>query len=106
MNRHEIQTITRVMKALSSPIRLRIVHELQQGERCLCELQPLFPRHKSTLSRHIALLKRLGLLTERREGVRRVLRLQVPCLVRFGSCLGKALQPSSPFKGEGKGARR
>jgi len=40
-----------VMKALASPVRLQIVDELSRGERCMCELQPLFAMNKSTLSR-------------------------------------------------------
>ncbi len=76
----------RVMKALASPVRLHIVEELSRGERCLCELQPLFPMNKSTLSRHIAALKQVGIIRERREGARTVLILATPCILNVFEC--------------------
>ena len=86
MNPEELKARARVMKALASPVRLKIVDELSRGERCICELQPLFPKDKSTLSRHVAELKNVGIVGERREGVRCYLRLQTPCIVNVFDC--------------------
>ncbi|NLL84473.1 MAG: winged helix-turn-helix transcriptional regulator [Lentisphaerae bacterium] len=74
------------MRALASPVRLRIIEELRHGERCMCDLQPLFPRNKSTLSRHIAELRYVGIVGERREGVRIYLRLLTPCILNMFDC--------------------
>ncbi len=74
------------MKSLASPVRLKIVDELSRGELCICELQPLFPMNKSTLSRHVAELKNVGIVGERREGVRCYLRLQTPCILNVFDC--------------------
>jgi ArsR family transcriptional regulator len=76
----------RIMKALSSEVRLMIVDELSRGERCMCELQPLFTMNKSTLSRHIAELKNAGILHERRDGVRTYLKLATPCILNVFEC--------------------
>jgi len=76
----------KVMKALASPARLRIVDELSRGERCMCELQPMFAMNKSTLCRHIAELKNVGIVGERREGVRTYLRLNTPCILNVFEC--------------------
>ena len=86
MNTEELKARARVMKALSSPVRLMIVDELSRGERCMCELQPLFPMNKSTLSRHIAALRNVGIVGERREGVRTYLRLATPCILKVFEC--------------------
>ncbi len=86
MNTEELNARARVMKALASPVRLKIVDELSRGERCMCELQPVFPMNKSTLSRHIAELKNVGIVGERREGVRIFLRLQTPCILDVFDC--------------------
>ncbi len=86
MNQTDLKARARVMKALASPVRLRIVEELRHGERCICELQPLFARNKSTLSRHVAALKKVGILGVRREGVRCYLRLRTPCVLRMFDC--------------------
>ncbi|MCE9615868.1 MAG: metalloregulator ArsR/SmtB family transcription factor [Lentisphaerae bacterium] len=74
------------MKALASPVRLKIVDELSRGERCMCELQPLFRMNKSTLSRHVAALRNVGIVSERREGVRSYLKLQTPCILKVFDC--------------------
>jgi DNA-binding transcriptional ArsR family regulator len=59
---------------------------LSRGERCMCELQPLFPMNKSTLSRHVAELRNVGIVGERRQGVRCFLRLQTPCVLKMFEC--------------------
>ncbi len=86
MKSEEFQARARIMKALASPVRLRIVDELSRGERCVCELQPLFPMNKSTLSRHVAALRNVGIVSERRDGVRCFLKLQTPCILDVFDC--------------------
>jgi branched-chain amino acid transport system ATP-binding protein len=86
MKTEEFRALARIMKALASPVRLRIVDELSRGERCVGELQPLFPMNKSTLSRHVAALRNVGIVSERREGVRCFLKLQTPCILNVFEC--------------------
>jgi len=86
MNTEELKARAKVMKALASPVRLKIVDELSRGERCICELQPLFPMNKSTLSRHVAELRHVGIVGERREGVRSYLQLLTPCVLNMFDC--------------------
>lgn len=64
--KHLAQTI----KALSDPIRLRIVLLLQaEGELCVCDLISVLKLPQSTVSRHLAYLKRSCWVDTRREGV-------------------------------------
>ena len=56
-------------KALSHPVRIKIVHYLEQGERCVCEIVPYIKEEQSNVSRHLAALKRAGILSSRKEGV-------------------------------------
>lgn len=86
MNSEELIARARVMRALASPARLKIIDELSRGERCMCELQPLFPISKSTLSRHVSELRNVGIVVERREGVKYFLRLQTPCILKIFDC--------------------
>lgn len=86
MTTDEFKARARVMKALSSPVRLQIIDQLRRGERCICELQPLFPMNKSTLSRHVAALRNVGIVSERRDGVRVYLRLATPCILNVFDC--------------------
>jgi ArsR family transcriptional regulator len=64
--KHLAQTI----KALSDPIRLRIVLLLQaEGELCVCDLMAVLKLPQSTVSRHLAYLKRSCWVDTRRDGV-------------------------------------
>ncbi|HMO50145.1 MAG TPA: metalloregulator ArsR/SmtB family transcription factor [Kiritimatiellia bacterium] len=92
MNEKAYQAKARVMKALSSPARLMILDQLKQGERCLCELQPLFKQDKSTLSRHVRELCEVGILAERRDGVRVYLSLATPCILNIFDCVMGVIQ--------------
>jgi len=64
--KHLAQTI----KALSDPIRLRIVLLLQtEGELCVCDLMAVLGLPQSTVSRHLAYLKRSCWVDTRRQGL-------------------------------------
>jgi ArsR family transcriptional regulator len=88
MNMDEARAQARIMKALANPVRLMIVEELSRGDRCVCELSPLFSLDLSTLSRHLATLKHAGIVTERRAGVKIIHHLATPCVLKtFNCCL-------------------
>jgi ArsR family transcriptional regulator len=62
--------LAQTLKALSDPIRLRIVLLLQaEGELCVCDLMAVLRLPQSTVSRHLAYLKRSCWVDIRREGV-------------------------------------
>jgi len=59
-----------IIKALSDPIRLRIILLLQsEGELCVCDLMAVLELPQSTVSRHLAYLKRSCWVDIRRQGV-------------------------------------
>lgn len=96
MTHAEATVQARIIKALANPIRLMIVDELSRGERCVCQLQPLFTIDQSTLSRHLAVLKNVGVVTERREGTRVIHRLAKRCVLRVIEGVGAALPTAAP----------
>ena len=62
--------LAQTLKALSDPIRLRIVLLLQsEGELCVCDLMAVLKLPQSTVSRHLAYLKRSCWVDIRRDGV-------------------------------------
>ncbi|MCC6296234.1 MAG: metalloregulator ArsR/SmtB family transcription factor [Pseudomonadales bacterium] len=65
----DLQGYAALFKALSEPARLRIVHLLRQrGELCVCDLVDALQLPQSAVSRHLAYLRRQGLVTARRSG--------------------------------------
>ena len=57
-----------LLKALSNRHRLIIVCQLTEQERSVGELAELLKLRDSTVSQHLALLRRDGLVTARRDG--------------------------------------
>lgn len=57
-----------IFKALADETRLRILKLLQEGEVCVCELMEVLGMPQSTVSRHMSVLRRAGLVQGRREG--------------------------------------
>ena len=76
-----------VFKALSHPDRLRIIEALCQGERCVCELVELVSSAWSTVSRHLSVLKRAGVISDEKRGLQVYYRLALPCIPSFMTCL-------------------
>jgi ArsR family transcriptional regulator len=54
--------------ALADENRLRLLHLLKGGETCVCYLQEVLQTNQPKISRHLAYLKRAGLVEARREG--------------------------------------
>jgi ArsR family transcriptional regulator len=60
-------TITR-FRALGDSTRLRVVKELAQGTRCVCELREQIGVSGPLLSHHLNVLRDAGLVTASRRG--------------------------------------
>lgn len=80
-----------VMKALAHPSRLFIVDELSRGERCVCELTEMIGADVSTVSKHLAVLKRAGVVRDEKRGQQVFYRLRVPCILNFFGCVEAVL---------------
>ena len=57
-----------LFKALAHPARIRALEVLVEGERSVGELQPLVGIELSHLSQQLAVLRRAGLVTARKDG--------------------------------------
>jgi ArsR family transcriptional regulator, arsenate/arsenite/antimonite-responsive transcriptional repressor len=68
-NRAAIDELERVFKALSDKTRLRILALLGNNEVCVCHIHDSLGLPQPTVSRHLAYLRRSGLVAVRRDGV-------------------------------------
>ena len=62
---------TRLLKAFADPVRLRLLN-LLSGEReevCVCHLNEALGLSQPTVSRHLAYLRKHGLVVGRKEGL-------------------------------------
>jgi ArsR family transcriptional regulator len=82
----------RVLKALANESRLKIIDRLSRGECSVGELTDLVGSDRSTISKHLALLRAHGIVLDRREGSVVYYTLRTPCVVNFFSCATQVLK--------------
>jgi len=81
MGRHEVQA--EFLQAVGQTTRLRILETLGDGERCVCEIYQAIGEEQSNVSRHLAILRRAGILLARREGGKVLYRYRDPRVSEF-----------------------
>lgn len=62
-----LQDVVLLTKALGDETRLRILALLQEQELCACQIVAVFELANSTISKHLAILKRAGLIQSRKQ---------------------------------------
>ena len=70
--------IDAVFRALADPTRLRILQLLSDGELCVCDIVDGLSVPQPKASRHLAYLRRAGLVIARKEGLWSYYRLTSP----------------------------
>jgi DNA-binding transcriptional ArsR family regulator len=63
-----------IFKALADPTRLKILECIKDGENCICEVIPYTKKSQPNVSQHLKVLKIAGLVDERREGTKILLK--------------------------------
>jgi ArsR family transcriptional regulator len=109
---NNLRTSNTLFRAFADPTRLRILNLLRKSESCVCHLTQVLRLPQSTVSRHLAYLRRAGLVETWEEGTWNHYRLSQPgnalhrALVDcVGSCLGnieqlrRDLQQAKQLKG-------
>jgi len=72
-----------LFRALAHPARIRALEVLAEGERSVGELQPHVGLEASHLSQQLGVLRRAGLVTNRREGQSVIYAIRDPQLVEL-----------------------
>jgi len=91
-DRRQYEARARIAKALAHPSRLILLEALQERELCVCELTQLLGVDQSTVSKHLAILRGVGLIDLRREGQMSYYRLTCKCLNGFFTCIESVLR--------------
>jgi len=64
-----VQNIARLFGSLADETRLRILNLLARGGLCVCDITTVLGIGQSKASRHLAYLRNVGLVEDRRNGV-------------------------------------
>jgi ArsR family transcriptional regulator, arsenate/arsenite/antimonite-responsive transcriptional repressor len=76
--------------ALADKSRLRLINLMKNGEICVCHLQGVLKTNQPKISRHLAYLRKAGLVAARRDGKWTHYRLKKPVL-NLGKILSQTL---------------
>jgi ArsR family transcriptional regulator len=77
----------KVIKAMAHPVRLFIVDELSRGELCVNEITEMVGLDMSTISKHLSVLKNVGIVFDEKRGLHVYYKLKMPCVMNFFSCV-------------------
>jgi ArsR family transcriptional regulator len=75
-----------IIKALAHPTRLFIVDQLNQQQMGVKELQDKIGADMSTVSKHLSILKNVGIVQSEKQGSQVIYKLHMPCAICFFDC--------------------
>ena len=89
--RKRYEARAKIAKAMAHPSRLLMLDLLQKEEMCVGDLTKQVGADQSTVSKHLAVLKDVGLVDVRKEGALSYYRVTCGCLDGFFSCMETVL---------------
>jgi len=65
------ELLARLFKAISSPVRVQMLDILSRhaGEVCVCDIENQFDLSQSTISHHLGVLRKAGLVASEQRGL-------------------------------------
>ena len=92
MNYQQAKERAKVLKALAHPMRILIVEALEQKDLCGRDLCALGTISQSNVSRHLGMLKRVGIISDRRIDKHVMYRLETPSVLETLEPAAKAVR--------------
>ena len=100
MTTERYELLAPIIKALSHPLRLRLIDLLKEGPRNVSSLSKSSQSEISVVSRHLSILKQAGIIDKQSKGKEVFYNLLTPCVNRFLCCVEQVLKQktSTPIK--------
>ncbi len=83
------EKISRIIRAISTPVRLQILAAIGTGEACVCHLEALLDLRQAYISQQLMEMRDADLVDTRRDGRYIFYRLTEPGLVQLLLDIGK-----------------
>ncbi len=100
------QLVDRLFRAFADETRLRVLHLLtKRKELCVCDIMAVLGAPQSKVSRHLAYLKRAGLVVDRKDGQWRHYSLaepKSPFQRRLIGCVGSCLDEAPVLRADAR----
>lgn len=89
-----------IAKAIAHPLRVAILHFLEGGEQCVCDIAEHIGAERSNVSRHLSVMVGGGVLKSRKEGLKVLYELRTPCILDVFSCVSRVLKDRAAENGK------
>ena len=92
------QRLTRraaILKSLAHPSRLLIIEMLEEAPRCVGELTKAIGADITTVSKHLSVLKRAGLVRDEKHGTYSEYSLVCDCVTHMIDCIEEGMDTRS-----------
>lgn len=86
-NDEKLEIKSNILKGLAHPVRIAVAQMLEDREICACEIAEQFTIDRTTVSKHLALMTRQGILEARRDGSNMYYTLKMKCLISVLKCI-------------------
>lgn len=73
--------VSKVLSILGKPARIRILMVIREQEACVCHLETVLEMRQASISQHLMVLRRAGVVSTNRDGRNIFYRLNQPSLV-------------------------
>ncbi|MCA1960875.1 MAG: metalloregulator ArsR/SmtB family transcription factor [Desulfomonile sp.] len=80
-----------VFKAMGQSTRLGIIEILQAGEMQVSQIAAHLRTDASNVSKHLSLLRKYGIVADRKAGINIFYRTTIPELMKFLGCVDRAV---------------
>ena len=84
-----------VIAAAGHPIRLAVIDFLKDGEQCVCDIAEYVGAKRSNVSRHLGVLLKAGVISQRKDGLKMIYALRTPCVLNFMKCVEGVLRENA-----------
>ena len=84
-----------VIAAAGHPIRLAVIEFLKDGEQCVCDISEYVGAKRSNVSRHLGVLLKAGVVSQRKDGLKMMYALRTPCVLNFMKCVEGVLRENA-----------
>lgn len=84
-----------ILKSLAHPSRLLIIEMLEKKPCCVGELTEAIGADITTVSKHLSVLKRVGLVRDQRHGTYSEYSLVCDCVTHLVDCMEEGMQAPS-----------
>lgn len=78
-----LELIAHRFRALSEPVRLRLLSALMQGEKNVTQLVEAAGTGQANVSKHLSILKQAGMIATRREGLATLCSISDPAIIQL-----------------------